>query len=130
MEEQRLHEALVALKANIDAILEGGSGKLSGQSFEVLETYRMFSDDRGWNRSLEEAVRGGLTAEAAVDRVRNEHRARFAQARDPYIKERLHDFEDLANRLLRVLAGDKPGDRSGMSRDAGAPAQFEVTPVR
>ena len=49
-------------------------------------------------------MRGGLTAEAAVDRVRNEHRARFAQARDPYIKERLHDFEDLANRLLRVLA--------------------------
>ena len=45
-----------------------------------------------------------MTAEAAVDRVRNEHRARFAQARDPYIRERLHDFEDLANRLLRVLA--------------------------
>ena len=111
LEEQRLHEALVALKANIDAILEGGSGKLSGQSFEVLETYRMFADDRGWNRSLEEAVRTGLTAEAAVDRVRNEHRARFAKARDPYIKERLHDFEDLANRLLRMLAGDQPHTR-------------------
>lgn len=111
VEEIRLREALITLKAGIDAMLDGGQGKLSGQSFEVLETYRMFADDRGWNRSLEEAVRGGLTAEAAVDRVRNEHRARFAQARDPYIKERLHDFEDLANRLLRVLAGDKPGDR-------------------
>ena len=73
-------------------------------SYEVLETYRMFAHDRGWNRSLEDAVQSGLSAEAAVDRVRNEHRARFAQARDPYIKERLHDFEDLANRLLRVLA--------------------------
>jgi len=111
VEEIRLREGLIALKANIDSILDGGQGKLAGQSFEVLETYRMFADDRGWNRSLEEAVRTGLTAEAAVDRVRNEHRARFAQARDPYIKERLHDFEDLANRLLRVLAGDKPGER-------------------
>jgi phosphotransferase system enzyme I (PtsP) len=112
VEEIRLREALIGLKANIDSILDGGGqGKLAGQSFEVLETYRMFADDRGWNRSLEEAVRTGLTAEAAVDRVRNEHRARFAQARDPYIKERLHDFEDLANRLLRVLAGDKPGER-------------------
>ena len=111
VEEIRLREALIGLKANIDSILDGGQGKLAGQSFEVLETYRMFADDRGWNRSLEEAVRTGLTAEAAVDRVRNEHRARFAQARDPYIKERLHDFEDLANRLLRVLAGDKPGER-------------------
>src|SRR3569833_2215653 len=25
---------------------------------------------------------------------------------DPYIRERLHDFDDLANRLLRVLTGD------------------------
>ncbi|RZJ05044.1 MAG: phosphoenolpyruvate--protein phosphotransferase [Brevundimonas sp.] len=111
VEEIRLREALIGLKANIDSILEGGQGKLAGQSFEVLETYRMFADDRGWNRSLEEAVRTGLTAEAAVDRVRNEHRARFSKARDPYIKERLHDFEDLANRLLRVLAGDRPGER-------------------
>jgi phosphotransferase system enzyme I (PtsP) len=111
VEEARLQQALTALKANIDGMLDGGQGKLSGPSFEVLETYRMFADDRGWNRSLEEAVRGGLTAEAAVDRVRNEHRARFAKARDPYIRERLHDFEDLANRLLRVLAGDRPGER-------------------
>jgi len=111
VEEIRLREALIGLKANIDSLLEGGQGKLAGTSFEVLETYRMFADDRGWNRSLEEAVRTGLTAEAAVDRVRNEHRARFATARDPYIRERLHDFEDLANRLLRVLAGDRPGER-------------------
>ncbi|WP_292135110.1 phosphoenolpyruvate--protein phosphotransferase [Brevundimonas sp.] len=111
MEEARLKLALATLKSGLDAMLDGGQGKLAGPSFEVLETYRMFADDRGWNRSLEEAVRNGLTAEAAVDRVRNEHRARFAQARDPYIRERLHDFEDLANRLLRVLAGDKPGER-------------------
>ncbi|QBX38841.1 phosphoenolpyruvate--protein phosphotransferase [Brevundimonas sp. S30B] len=111
LEEDRLKLGLANLRASIDAMLDGGQGKLAGPSFEVLETYRMFADDRGWNRSLEEAVRSGLTAEAAVDRVRNEHRARFAQARDPYIRERLHDFEDLANRLLRVLAGDKPGER-------------------
>ncbi|HEX8472346.1 MAG TPA: phosphoenolpyruvate--protein phosphotransferase, partial [Brevundimonas sp.] len=111
LEEMKLNLALADLKNGIDAMLEGGQGKLAGQSFEVLETYRMFADDRGWNRSLVEAVRSGLTAEAAVDRVRNEHRARFAKARDPYIKERLHDFEDLANRLLRVLAGDNPGQR-------------------
>ncbi|WP_312134634.1 phosphoenolpyruvate--protein phosphotransferase [Brevundimonas sp. BH3] len=111
IEERRLQDGLSALKSSIDALLEGGQAKLGGTPYEVLETYRMFADDRGWNRSLEEAVRSGLTAEAAVDRVRNEHRARFASARDPYIRERLHDFEDLANRLLRVLMGDNPGER-------------------
>jgi phosphotransferase system enzyme I (PtsP) len=66
----------------------------------------MFAHDRGWNRSLEDAVRNGLTAEAAVERVRSEHRARLGQARDPYLRERLHDLEDLNDRLLRHLSGD------------------------
>ena len=109
-EDIRLKAAVEALRTQIDEMLDGQHG-LVGASFEVLETYRMFAHDRGWNRSLEDAVRQGLTAEAAVERVRNEHRARFAQARDPYLRERLHDLEDLANRLLRVLAGEKPGVR-------------------
>jgi phosphotransferase system enzyme I (PtsP) len=109
-EDVRLKGAVEALRTQIDEMLDGQHG-LVGTSFEVLETYRMFAHDRGWNRSLEDAVRQGLTAEAAVERVRNEHRARFAQARDPYLRERLHDLEDLANRLLRVLAGEKPGVR-------------------
>lgn len=108
-EEARLKAGLQALREQIDAMLDGGH--LAGPSFDVIETYRMFADDRGWNRSLEEAVRAGLTAEAAVDRVRSQHRARFAAARDPYLKERMHDLEDLANRLLRILAGERPGER-------------------
>lgn len=104
-EEIRLRAAVEALQKQIDEMLEGHHG-LVGASYEVLETYRMFAHDRGWNRSLEEAVRSGLTAEAAVERVRSEHRARLGQARDPYLRERLHDLEDLNDRLLRHLSGD------------------------
>ena len=104
-EEARLKTAITGLQAQIDDMLEGQHGLVEA-SYEVLETYRMFAHDRGWNRSLEDAVRNGLTAEAAVERVRSEHRARLGQARDPYLRERLHDFEDLADRLLRHLAGD------------------------
>jgi phosphotransferase system, enzyme I, PtsP len=86
-------------------MLEGGGQGLVGAPYEVLETYRLFAHDRGWNRSLEEAVRSGLTAEAAVERVRSEHRARLGTARDPYLRERLHDLEDLNDRLLRHLSG-------------------------
>ena len=104
-EEDRLKAAVTALQAQIDGMLEGQHGLVEA-SYEVLETYRMFAHDRGWRRSLEDAVRNGLTAEAAVERVRSEHRARLGQARDPNLRERLHDFEDLADRLLRHLAGD------------------------
>jgi phosphotransferase system enzyme I (PtsP) len=104
-EEARLKTAIAALQTQIDEMMDGQHG-LVGASFEVIETYRMFAHSRGWNRSLEEAVRSGLTAEAAVERVRSEHRATVGQARDPYLRERLHDLEDLADRLLRHLSGD------------------------
>jgi len=110
-EEARLLEAITSLRTQIDEMFEGSHG-LSGITFDVLETYRMFAHDHGWTRSLTEAVRSGLTAEAAVERVRNEQRARLNSARDAYLRERLHDLEDLANRLLRVLAGRNLSQKS------------------
>jgi phosphotransferase system, enzyme I, PtsP len=123
-EEGRLLHAIDALRAQIDEMFEGQHG-LSGPTFDVLETYRMFAHDRGWTRNLLEAVRSGLTAEASVERVRNEQRARLNSARDSYMRERLHDLEDLANRLLRVLAGKKttarviPANSILVARDLG-----------
>ncbi len=104
-EEIRLTGAIAALQRQIDGMLDGHRTVL-GASFEVLESYRMLAHSRGWNHSLQEAVRSGLTAEAAVERVRSEHRARIGQARDPYLRERVHDLEDLNDRLLRHLTGD------------------------
>lgn len=109
-EEERLEAAITRLRRSVDALLESGRVPIGTPSREVLEAYRMFANDRGWLNQLREAVRSGLTAEAAVERVRNEHRARLMSARDVYFRERLHDLEDLANRLLRHLARteDKP----------------------
>jgi phosphotransferase system enzyme I (PtsP) len=108
-EEARLAAAVSALQLQIAGMLEGHEGIL-GPSYDVLETYRMLAHSRSWNHSLLEAVRSGMTAEAAVERVRSEHRASLGQARDPYIRERVHDLEDLNDRLLRHLTGD--GDRA------------------
>jgi phosphotransferase system enzyme I (PtsP) len=78
---------------------------MEGEHREVLETYRMFAHDQGWVRKLEEAIRNGLTAEAAVEKVQSDTKARMIRMTDPYLRERMHDFEDLANRLLRQLTG-------------------------
>jgi phosphotransferase system enzyme I (PtsP) len=104
-EEARLAGAIASLQTQIDAMLEGHEGIL-GASYDVLETYRMLAHSRSWNHSLQDAVHSGLTAEAAVERVRSEHRAGLGQARDPYLRERVHDLEDLNDRLLRHLAGE------------------------
>jgi phosphotransferase system, enzyme I, PtsP len=104
-ERARLESAITALRADLDAMLEHGDVAEGGEHREVLEAYRMFAHDRGWVHKLEEAVLTGLTAEAAVERVQSDTRARMLRQTDPYLRERLHDLDDLANRLLRQLLG-------------------------
>lgn len=104
-ERERLDAAIVQLRDQIDAMLSAEDSVIAGETRDVLEAYRMFANDRGWLTRLREAVNSGLTAEAAVERVQEDTRARMHRAADPLIKDRLHDLEDLANRLLRHLAG-------------------------
>jgi phosphotransferase system enzyme I (PtsP) len=105
LELKRLEQAVYALRGSIDDMLETEDLSHAGEHREVLQTYRMFANDRGWLQRMLEAVNTGLTAEAAVERVQNDTRARLQRAADPYIRDRLHDFDDLANRLLRQLTG-------------------------
>ncbi|MBJ6135156.1 phosphoenolpyruvate--protein phosphotransferase [Ochrobactrum sp. Q0168] len=101
----RLDQALGSLRISIDDMLSRRDVAIEGEHREVLEAYRMFAHDRGWVRRLEEAIHNGLTAEAAVEKVQSDTRARMMHLTDPYMRERLSDFDDLANRLLRQLMG-------------------------
>ena len=105
LEKRRLSEALEKLRLSIDNILERSDVPQHGETREVLETYRMFADDRGWVRRMEDVVENGLTAEAAVEKVQIDHQSRLQRVSDPYIRDRLNDFDDLAYRLLRELVG-------------------------
>ena len=105
LERRRLAQAVEDLTGMIDGMLGRGDLERAGEHREVLEAFRMFAHDRGWRRRLDEALLTGLTAEAAVQRVRNDTRARMMRQTDPYARERLHDIDDLSNRLLRLLAG-------------------------
>src|SRR5256884_5821932 len=104
-ELMRLEAAVDTLRADLDILLERGDVADGGEHRDVLEAYRMFAYDRGWLHKLREAVMTGLTAEAAVERVQSDARARMMRQTDPYLRERLHDLDDLGNRLMRQLTG-------------------------
>src|SRR4051794_1390684 len=104
-ELKRLETAIATLRADLDRLLEHGDVIDGGEHREVLEAYRMFGYDQGWLHRLREAVMTGLTAEAGVERVQSDTRARMLRASDHYLRDRLHDLDDLANRLMRVLMG-------------------------
>ena len=105
LEQERLQRAFVEMHGAIDDMMTSEHMKVSGEHRDIMETYAMIARDQGWLKRMEEAIKAGLTAEAAVQRVLDDIRARMAQVNDPYLRERVHDFEDLAHRLLQHLLG-------------------------
>ena len=106
-ELQRLNVAADRMQRGIDELLAGVPADAAA-SRDVLEAYRLVAADQGWLRRVAEVISGGLTAEAAVGRVATEVHDRMRRVNDPYLRERLADLEDLANRLLTTLMGDQP----------------------
>ncbi len=100
----RLNAAVDQLRLSVDAMLSMTDGQDKEQS-QVLEAYRMFANSRGWMRRMEEDIARGLSAEAAVEKEQSAARARLETVPDPYLRDRLHDLDDLSNRLLRILTG-------------------------
>src|ERR1700733_131130 len=104
-ELSRLETAIEAMRASVDDLIDRSDDGAVGEHRDVLEAFRMIAHDRGWLRRLREAVGSGLTAEAAVERVQNDARAKLQRQTDPYLRDRLHDLTGIANRLLHQLAG-------------------------
>ena len=104
-ERQRVYRAFDKMRDQIEALASQAEFGKGGEHDEVLETYKMFAYDEGWGRRINEAIDSGLTAEAAIERVQQRTRMRMRQIDDPLLADRMHDLEDLSNRLLRIVSG-------------------------
>ncbi len=104
-ERHRVYSAFDKMREQIDRMASQADFASGGEHEEVLQTYKMFAYDEGWSRRINEAIDSGLTAEAAIERVQQRTRMRMRQIDDPLLADRMHDLEDLANRLLRIVSG-------------------------
>lgn len=104
VELERLRGGIETLRVSVDEMLSGAR-TADKEQMQVLEAYRMFANSKGWLRRMEEDISRGLSAEAAVEKEQSVARSRLTQASDAYLRERLHDLDDLSNRLLRILTG-------------------------
>ncbi|MBX7527610.1 phosphoenolpyruvate--protein phosphotransferase [Qipengyuania vesicularis] len=117
-ERQRVYRAFDKMRDQIDAMGREPEFGKGGEHDEVLETYKMFAYDEGWSRRINEAIDSGLTAEAAIERVQQRTRMRMREIDDPLLADRMHDLEDLSNRLLRIVSGQLGTAASqGLRRD-------------
>jgi phosphotransferase system enzyme I (PtsP) len=104
-ERERLKAAFVRMREEIDQMVSRAEFAGPGDHDDILETYKMFAFDEGWARRINDGIDGGLTAEAAIEVVAQAQRIKLGSATDPYLRERLHDLEDLSNRLIRIVSG-------------------------
>jgi phosphotransferase system, enzyme I, PtsP len=118
-ERDRVYAAFRKMREQIDNMAREAEFGTTGEHQEILETYRMFAYDEGWSRRINEAIDSGLTAEAAIERVQQRTRARMLEIDDPLLQERMHDLEDLSNRLLRIVSGRiGTAAQTGLTHDA------------
>jgi phosphotransferase system enzyme I (PtsP) len=118
-ERTRVYAAFRRMREQIDNMTREAEFGTAGEHNEILETYKMFAYDEGWSRRINEAIDSGLTAEAAIERVQQRTRARMREIDDPILKERMHDLEDLSNRLMRIVSGRMgTAAQTGLTKDA------------
>ena len=118
-ERTRVYGAFRRMREQIEAMTREAEFGTAGEHQEILETYKMFAYDEGWSRRINEAIDSGLTAEAAIERVQQRTRARMREIDDPLLQERMHDLEDLSNRLLRIVSGRMgTAAQTGLTRDS------------
>ena len=129
VELKRLEDAVGQLRVGVDKMLDGAAGG-DKEQLQVLEAYRMFANSKGWMRRMEQDISQGLSAEAAVEKEQSTARTRMEQVTDAYLRDRLHDLDDLSNRLLRILTGqgsetgaELPADPILIARNIG-PAEL------
>jgi phosphotransferase system enzyme I (PtsP) len=117
-ERQRVYRAFDKMRDQIDAMASQAEFGKGGEHDDILQTYKMFAYDEGWGRRINEAIDSGLTAEAAIERVQQRTRMRMREIDDPLLADRMHDLEDLSNRLLRIVSGQLgTAATQGLKRD-------------
>jgi phosphotransferase system enzyme I (PtsP) len=118
-ERHRVYSAFRKMREQIENMTSVAEFGTAGEHHDILETYKMFAYDEGWSRRINEAIDSGLTAEAAIERVRQRMQMRMREIDDPLLRERMQDLDDLSNRLLRIVSGHLgTAAQMGLSGDA------------
>jgi len=107
-EVERFREALEATKEQIISLKNTMPEQIKKHSF-ILDTHLMIVDDSMLCDSTINAILNEkINAEWALKKTIQTIKQLFDQVEDEYIKERFGDVENIAERILRNLAGKEP----------------------
>ena len=115
-EIEKLEDARQKMNKDLDDKFNQ-EGLKSSEHVEILDAYRMIANDKGWYKRIVNHINSGLTAEASVEQAYTEMWNRLSGATDTYLKERLHDLRDIADRLRLYLSGEDCNNETNNYKD-------------
>lgn len=106
MEYSRFLKAKEEAKDQLDNIYQKAIVEVGKDNAAIFEIHRMMLDDRDYNQSVENIIKGQeLNAEYAVATTGENFAGMFSSMEDSYMQGRAADVRDISERLIRILSG-------------------------
>jgi phosphotransferase system enzyme I (PtsP) len=121
-----------ALRATVDQLKELQeqlARRLPESAALIFEAHYMILKDPRFDRQIIDLIRQGRPAAAAVRQVARQFIVLFNDSPSPYIREKAHDIEDLARRILFNLRIEKGQGRSPIDKNIIIAAQLYPSDV-
>ncbi|MCD6484688.1 MAG: phosphoenolpyruvate--protein phosphotransferase [Candidatus Odinarchaeota archaeon] len=104
-ELKRFRVALEASRRQLLRIKEKTSRELGENEAEIFQAQLMMLEDPMFVNEVENKIRCGKNAEAAVNEVVENLVSAFSAIKDEYLKERALDIQDVGERVIKNLLG-------------------------
>lgn len=100
-----LRKALVKTEKELELLQKAVEANLSDTASMIFDAHLLILKDNGFISSMTNPVQKGKNAPDAVIAAARKYITLFSASSDPYMREKVHDIEDLVTRLIRNLAG-------------------------
>ena len=104
-EIKRLKEAVEKAVDQLEALYKKTLEQVGKDEAQIFEIHKMMITDNEFVSDIEEKIKMGVNAEAAVQETGEKFSQRFKSLNDAYMSQRAVDVKDISQRLIKILSG-------------------------
>ena len=108
----RFREARDSAAGQLQALYARALETVGEEDAAIFEIHQMMLEDDEYTEGVENRIKDGLNAEAAVEQTAQELAAIFRHMDDEYMRGRAADVTDVSRRVEQILCGASPMDAS------------------
>ena len=112
----RFREARDSAAGQLQALYTRALETMGEENAAIFEIHQMMLEDDEYTEGVENRIKDGLNAEAAVEQTAQELAAIFRHMDDEYMRGRAADVTDVSRRVEQILCGASPMDASAYDK--------------